>query len=66
MNLLKKNKYSIRKYKVGIFSTLIGTVLLLSNPNGAQALTTDHNVQVVQIKHYLATHKIQMPILIET
>ncbi len=42
---LKKNKYSIRKYKVGIFSTLIGTVLLLSNPNGAQALTTDHNVQ---------------------
>lgn len=45
MNLLKKNKYSIRKYKVGIFSTLIGTVLLLSNPNGAQVLTTDHNVQ---------------------
>ncbi len=45
MNLLKKNKYSIRKYKVGIFSTLIGTVLLLSNPNGAQALTTDNNVQ---------------------
>lgn len=45
MNLLKKNKYSIRKHKVGIFSTLIGTVLLLSNPNGAQALTTDHNVQ---------------------
>ncbi|HDK3996379.1 TPA: LPXTG-anchored repetitive surface protein SasC [Staphylococcus aureus] len=45
MNLLKKNKYSIRKYKVGIFSTLIGTVLLLSNPNGAQALTTDQNVQ---------------------
>lgn len=45
MNLLKKNKYSIRKYKVGIFSTLIGTVLLLSNPNGAQALTMDHNVQ---------------------
>ncbi|HDZ8719510.1 TPA: LPXTG-anchored repetitive surface protein SasC [Staphylococcus aureus] len=45
MNLLKKNKYSIRKYKVGIFSTLIGTVLLLSNPNGAQALTTDKNVQ---------------------
>ncbi|MDI0236518.1 LPXTG-anchored repetitive surface protein SasC [Staphylococcus aureus] len=45
MNLLKKNKYSIRKYKVGIFSTLIGTVLLLSNSNGAQALTTDHNVQ---------------------
>ncbi|HCW8895152.1 TPA: LPXTG-anchored repetitive surface protein SasC, partial [Staphylococcus aureus] len=44
-NLLKKNKYSIRKYKVGIFSTLIGTVLLLSNPNGAQALTTDNNVQ---------------------
>ncbi|HGO3140942.1 TPA: LPXTG-anchored aggregation protein SasC, partial [Staphylococcus aureus] len=43
--LLKKNKYSIRKYKVGIFSTLIGTVLLLSNPNGAQALTTDNNVQ---------------------
>ncbi|MDT4095032.1 DUF1542 domain-containing protein, partial [Staphylococcus aureus] len=42
---LKKNKYSIRKYKVGIFSTLIGTVLLLSNPNGAQALTTDNNVQ---------------------
>ncbi|HDJ3657212.1 TPA: LPXTG-anchored repetitive surface protein SasC, partial [Staphylococcus aureus] len=38
-------KYSIRKYKVGIFSTLIGTVLLLSNPNGAQALTTDNNVQ---------------------
>ncbi|HDA2550197.1 TPA: LPXTG-anchored repetitive surface protein SasC [Staphylococcus aureus] len=45
MNLLKKNKYSIRKYKVGIFSTLIGTVLLLSNPNGVQALTTDNNVQ---------------------
>ncbi|HEH7955272.1 TPA: LPXTG-anchored repetitive surface protein SasC [Staphylococcus aureus] len=45
MNLLKKNKYSIRKYKIGIFSTLIGTVLLLSNPNGAQALTTDNNVQ---------------------
>lgn len=45
MNLLKKNKYSIRKYKVGIFSTLIGTVLLLSNPNGAPALTTDNNVQ---------------------
>ncbi|PZJ68849.1 LPXTG-anchored aggregation protein SasC [Staphylococcus aureus] len=45
MNLLKKNKYSIRKYKVGIFSTLIGTVLLLSNQNGAQALTTDNNVQ---------------------
>ncbi|HHC5979423.1 TPA: LPXTG-anchored aggregation protein SasC [Staphylococcus aureus] len=45
MNLLKKNKYSIRKYRVGIFSTLIGTVLLLSNPNGAQALTTDNNVQ---------------------
>lgn len=45
MNLLKKNKYSIRKYTVGIFSTLIGTVLLLSNPNGAQALTTDNNVQ---------------------
>ncbi|MFP6342687.1 LPXTG-anchored aggregation protein SasC [Staphylococcus aureus] len=45
MNLLKKNKYSIRKYKVGIFSTLIGTVLLLSNPNGAQVLTTDNNVQ---------------------
>ncbi|HGO3260497.1 TPA: LPXTG-anchored aggregation protein SasC [Staphylococcus aureus] len=45
MNLLKKNKYSIRKYKVGIFSTLIGTVLLLSNPNGAHALTTDNNVQ---------------------
>ncbi|HHB0269126.1 TPA: LPXTG-anchored aggregation protein SasC [Staphylococcus aureus] len=45
MNLLKKNKYSIRKYKVGIFSTLIGTVLLLSNPNGAQALTMDNNVQ---------------------
>ncbi|MBN5875303.1 LPXTG-anchored repetitive surface protein SasC [Staphylococcus aureus] len=45
MNLLKKNKYSIRKYKVGIFSTLIGTVLLLSNPNGAQAVTTDNNVQ---------------------
>ncbi|HGX1534200.1 TPA: LPXTG-anchored aggregation protein SasC [Staphylococcus aureus] len=45
MNLLKKNKYSIRKYKVGIFSTLIGTVLLLSNLNGAQALTTDNNVQ---------------------
>ncbi|HEK6140107.1 TPA: LPXTG-anchored repetitive surface protein SasC [Staphylococcus aureus] len=45
MDLLKKNKYSIRKYKVGIFSTLIGTVLLLSNPNGAQALTTDNNVQ---------------------
>ncbi|HDG4011729.1 TPA: LPXTG-anchored repetitive surface protein SasC [Staphylococcus aureus] len=45
MILLKKNKYSIRKYKVGIFSTLIGTVLLLSNPNGAQALTTDNNVQ---------------------
>ncbi|HEH8015816.1 TPA: LPXTG-anchored repetitive surface protein SasC [Staphylococcus aureus] len=45
MNLLKKNKYSIREYKVGIFSTLIGTVLLLSNPNGAQALTTDNNVQ---------------------
>ncbi|HEH8023487.1 TPA: LPXTG-anchored repetitive surface protein SasC [Staphylococcus aureus] len=45
MNLLKKNKYSIRKYKVGIFSTLIGTVLLLSNPNGAQALTTYNNVQ---------------------
>ncbi|MBG1500360.1 LPXTG-anchored repetitive surface protein SasC [Staphylococcus aureus] len=45
MNLLKKNKYSIRKYKVGIYSTLIGTVLLLSNPNGAQALTTDNNVQ---------------------
>ncbi|WP_065316740.1 LPXTG-anchored aggregation protein SasC [Staphylococcus aureus] len=45
MNLLKKNKYSIRKYKVGIFSTLIGTVLLLSNPNCAQALTTDNNVQ---------------------
>ncbi|HCY8153999.1 TPA: LPXTG-anchored repetitive surface protein SasC [Staphylococcus aureus] len=45
MNLLKKNKYSIRKYKVGIFSTLIGTVLLLSNPNGAQALTTANNVQ---------------------
>lgn len=45
MNLLKKNKYSIRKYKVGIFSTLIGTVLLLSSPNGAQALTTDNNVQ---------------------
>lgn len=45
MNLLKKNKYSIRKYKVGIFSTLIGTVFLLSNPNGAQALTTDNNVQ---------------------
>lgn len=45
MNLLKKNKYSIRKYKVGIFSTLIGTVLLLSNPNGAQALTTDNNEQ---------------------
>ncbi|HDK3424914.1 TPA: LPXTG-anchored repetitive surface protein SasC [Staphylococcus aureus] len=45
MNLLKKNKYSIRKYKVGTFSTLIGTVLLLSNPNGAQALTTDNNVQ---------------------
>lgn len=45
MNLLKKNKYSIRKYKVDIFSTLIGTVLLLSNPNGAQALTTDNNVQ---------------------
>lgn len=45
MNSLKKNKYSIRKYKVGIFSTLIGTVLLLSNPNGAQALTTDNNVQ---------------------
>ncbi|HCY1388488.1 TPA: LPXTG-anchored repetitive surface protein SasC [Staphylococcus aureus] len=45
MNLLKKNKYSIRKYKVGIFSTLIGTVLLLSNPNGAQALITDNNVQ---------------------
>ncbi|WP_346336705.1 LPXTG-anchored aggregation protein SasC [Staphylococcus aureus] len=45
MNLLKKNKYSIGKYKVGIFSTLIGTVLLLSNPNGAQALTTDNNVQ---------------------
>ncbi|MDR8671406.1 LPXTG-anchored aggregation protein SasC [Staphylococcus aureus] len=45
MNLLKKNKYSIRKYKVGIFSTLIGTVLLLSNPKGAQALTTDNNVQ---------------------
>ncbi|HHR7289663.1 TPA: LPXTG-anchored aggregation protein SasC [Staphylococcus aureus] len=42
---VKENKYSIRKYKVGIFSTLIGTVLLLSNPNGAQALTTDHNVQ---------------------
>lgn len=45
MNLLKKNKYSIRKYKVGILSTLIGTVLLLSNPNGAQALTTDNNAQ---------------------
>ncbi|HEK6014478.1 TPA: LPXTG-anchored repetitive surface protein SasC [Staphylococcus aureus] len=45
MNLLKKNKYSIKKYKIGIFSTLIGTVLLLSNPNGAQALTTDNNVQ---------------------
>ncbi|UMT74888.1 LPXTG-anchored repetitive surface protein SasC [Staphylococcus roterodami] len=41
MNLLKKNKYSIRKYKVGIFSTLIGTVLLLSNPNAAQTLTTE-------------------------
>ena len=25
---VKENKYSIRKYKVGIFSTLIGTVLL--------------------------------------
>ena len=65
MNLLKKNKYSIRKYKVGIFSTLIGTVLLLSNPNGAQALTTDQNVQGESNQALPETHIIQMSILVE-
>ncbi|SQA06922.1 FmtB-protein [Staphylococcus aureus] len=39
---------------------------MLSNPNGAQALTTDHNVQGRSNQALPGNSQIQMPILDET
>ena len=36
MNLFKKQKFSIRKFSVGIFSTVIATLTFLSHPGHAQ------------------------------
>lgn len=44
MNFEKNNKYSIRKYKVGIFSTVIGSVLILANPNHTEAFAAEQTV----------------------
>lgn len=43
MNLDKNHKYSIRKYKIGILSTLIATVVFLANPTGRQVFAAEES-----------------------
>ncbi|MBO1199615.1 DUF1542 domain-containing protein [Staphylococcus simiae] len=44
MNLEKNNKYSIRKYKIGILSTVIGSVLIFANSNHSEAFAAEQTV----------------------
>lgn len=37
MNLFRKQKFSIRKFNIGIFSALIATVAFLAHPGQATA-----------------------------
>lgn len=43
MNLFKKQKFSIRKFNIGIFSALIATVTFLAHPTQASASELDSN-----------------------
>ncbi|MDK4213508.1 YSIRK-type signal peptide-containing protein [Staphylococcus warneri] len=47
MNLFRKETFSIRKFKVGIFSTLIATVAFLSSPITHIAQADEVNSQPV-------------------
>ncbi|WP_369076736.1 YSIRK-type signal peptide-containing protein, partial [Staphylococcus ureilyticus] len=38
----KKNKYSIRKFKIGTGSIIIGSILFLSNPEISKASEIDN------------------------
>lgn len=41
MNLFRKQKFSIRKFNIGIFSALIATVTFLAHPSQASASELD-------------------------
>ena len=41
MNLFRKQKFSIRKFNIGIFSALIATVTFLAHPGQASAAELD-------------------------
>ncbi|QJI69215.1 YSIRK-type signal peptide-containing protein [Staphylococcus haemolyticus] len=43
MNLFKKQKFSIRKFSVGIFSTVIATLTFLSHPGHAATQEEESN-----------------------
>ncbi|MBB4833105.1 SasC/Mrp/FmtB intercellular aggregation protein [Staphylococcus hominis] len=48
MNLFKKQKFSIRKFSVGTFSTLIATLVFLSHPGHAATHDTETNTSAPQ------------------
>ena len=57
MNLFKKQKFSIRKFSVGTFSTLIATLVFLSNPGHAATHDAETNTSAPQTNESATINK---------
>ncbi|TDW08926.1 SasC/Mrp/FmtB intercellular aggregation protein [Staphylococcus sp. AtDRG32] len=57
MNLFKKQKFSIRKFSVGTFSTLIATVVFLSHPGHAATHDAETNTSAPQTNESATINK---------
>ena len=56
MNFLKKQKFSIRKFSVGTFSTLIATLVFLSHPGHAATHDEEANTSASQVNESTSTN----------
>ena len=67
MNLFKKQKFSIRKFSVGTFSTLIATLVFLSHPGHAATHDAETNTKLILNNHIMKQRQqiylIQMKII---
>ena len=57
MNLFKKQKFSIRKFSVGTFSTLIATLVFLSHPGHAATHDAETNTSAPQTNESATINK---------
>ncbi|BFL78259.1 hypothetical protein SKB0068_10310 [Staphylococcus hominis subsp. novobiosepticus] len=57
MNLFKKQKFSIRKFSVGTFSTLIATLVFLSHPSHAATHDAETNTSAPQTNESATINK---------